>query len=130
VCWLLGCVACDIQLRRLSSVFRVNSLGCYVSFHWQPSSQMGNSFALFFLHFSLCALWYNCYKIRPTKCTHFTVLIYKMPTCFGPHRPIIRECSCTKLLLGHTVICNIRNCGENVSVWYTEVNMYTTIIKY
>jgi hypothetical protein len=87
-------------------------------------------FCTFFLHFSLCALWYNCYKIRPTKCTHFNVLIYKTPTCFGPHWPIIRECSCTKLSLGHPVICIIQNCGENVSVCYTQVNMYTKIIKY
>ena len=45
-----GCVACDIQLWRLSCVFHVSSLGCYVSFHWYPSSQIVNSFALFFFY--------------------------------------------------------------------------------
>jgi hypothetical protein len=51
VCWLYRCVACDIQLWRLSSVFHVSSLGSYVSFHWYPSSQTVNSFALFFFFF-------------------------------------------------------------------------------
>ena len=33
-------------------------------------------------------------QIRSAKCTHFNVLIYKIPTCFRPHWPIMRECSC------------------------------------
>ena len=33
------------------------------------------------------------------QCTQFYVLIYKNPTHFDPHCPIIRECSFTKQLL-------------------------------
>jgi len=47
--------------------------------------------------------------IRLTKCTHFNVLIYKTPICFGFQWLIIRECSCTKQSLGHTIISILGN---------------------
>ena len=56
-----------------------------------------------------------------------TILIYKTPICFGPHLPIIRNYNCTKQLLGHAVICSIRNNGEIINVWFTEANMYIIV---
>ena len=57
-------------------------------------------------------------QIRPTKCTHYNVLMCKTPTYFGQQWPIIRVYSCTKQSLGHVIIFNIQNCGETTNVWF------------
>ena len=56
--------------------------------------------------------------------THYNVLIYKTATRFGPHWPIIREYSCTKQSVGHTVISSI---GEIVSAGLTEAEIDTIV---
>ena len=59
--------------------------------------------------------------------THYNALIYKTPTCFQPHWPIIRECSHTKQLLSHTNISNIWSNGEIINIWLTVEDTYTII---
>jgi hypothetical protein len=73
------------------------------------------------------ALWYNCYNLDQHNANIFNILIHKTPTCFGPHYPIIRECSFTRQLLRHAVISSIRNDGETFSVWCTDANLGTII---
>ena len=34
--------------------------------------------------------------IIPTKCTRFTVIIYKTLTCIESHWPVIRQCNCAE----------------------------------
>jgi hypothetical protein len=77
-----------------------------------------------------CATLGLSLQISLTKCTHFNVLILKTPTRFGSHWPITRKWSCIRQSLGHTIIFNIRNCGEIISVRFTEANIYTEILKY
>jgi hypothetical protein len=69
-------------------------------------------------HCMHCDIVIQLIQIRPTKCTHFIViiLIYKTATCFVPHWPIIRVCTCTK-----------RNCGAFINVCCTAVNIYRII---
>jgi len=43
---------------------------------------------------------FHLLQIRP-KCTQWIDLMYKIPTSFGPHWPIIRVYSCMKQLLDH-----------------------------
>ena len=67
-------------------------------------------------------------QIRPTKCTSCSVLIYKIPPCFGhPFPIIIRECRCTKLLLGLTINSSTQKCGETITVCFTEAIRHTII---
>jgi hypothetical protein len=66
-------------------------------------------------------------QIIPTKFISCNILIYKIPTCFGHPLPIIRECRCTKLLLGLTINSSTQNCGEIITVWFTEANRHTLI---
>jgi len=51
--------------------------------------------------------------------------MYKTPTFFGPHWPIITGCSFTRKLLRHAVISSTRNSYEIFSVWWTDANMDT-----
>jgi hypothetical protein len=67
----------------------------------------------------------NYYKLDQLYAHKYNVLIYKTPTYFGFHWPIIRACSCTILSLGHIIICNVRNCGEIINAWFMDASMYT-----
>lgn len=68
-------------------------------------------------------------QIRPTKFTHYNVLICKTPTYFGQQWPIIKVHSCTKQSPGQVIIISIQNCGETTNIWFTDTNMYTEMIK-
>ena len=62
-----------------------------------------NSILKFYFNFFTPCIVMWLLQIRPTNCTIYNVLIYKIPTCFGSHWPILREYSCMKSL-GHTII--------------------------
>jgi len=51
-------------------------------------------------------------QVKPTQCKEYNVLIYKTLKCFYSHWPIMKEYSCTKQLLGHAIISNIRKYSE------------------
>jgi hypothetical protein len=68
-----------------------------------------------------------CNKQDEQNAHNLIFLIYNTPTCFGPHWPIIRECGCTKQLIGHPIISNARKCGEIINVRFIETNTYTII---
>ena len=84
-------------------------------------------FYMWVLQFSLCALCYNCYKLDQQN-EHTSVLkLLMLPNChmFRPSPAHHQLLQLYKQSLDHTVICNIRHCGEIISVLFTEVNMYT-----
>ena len=73
------------------------------------------------------ALWHNCYNLDQHNANIFNILRHKTPTFFGPHWPIIRECSFTRQLLRHAVVSNIQNYGKIFKVWCTDANLETII---
>ena len=59
----------------------------------------------FFKFFTLCIMIKLLHN-RPAKRRQYNILIFKTTTCFGPHWPVIRECSFTKQSLDHINISN------------------------
>ena len=55
--------------------------------------------------------------MRQTKCTNYSVVIYKLPTGFGPHWSNMTVCTAAqKQSLGHIIISNVWHCGKITNV--------------
>jgi hypothetical protein len=75
----------------------------------------------------LRALCYNCYKLDQQNAHTSMLQLLMLPNCymFRPSPAHHHLLQLYKPSLYHTVICNIRHCGDIISVWFTEVNTYT-----
>jgi len=108
-------------------------LSCVTLPAYRKSTKFHTLFVAMCLKDSCCfisrCLIQQLLQIRPTKCTHYNVLMCKTPTYFGQQWPPIRVHSCTKQSLGHVIIFSTQNCGETTNVSFTDTNMYTEVIK-
>lgn len=70
------------------------------------------------LHFSLCALRCNCYRLEQqnSPSVMLKLVLLQNSYLFRASRSIISECGCTKQSLNYAVTSNVLQCGELITV--------------